>query len=425
MIPSKIELQKLYTEKNLTQKEIAKKYNVSKASVCRWFKKHNIEIDNSFKEKEKLSKEKLIELYVDGGLNTSEIAERCGVHRVTVGKWLKAYRIPRTDITKPKDIPPKEELEHLYNKELKTLDEIGNYYSVNRNLVSKWLMSYGIKIRLFNVKIERPTKEILENLYINEKLTISNIAKIYKTNDTVVRRWFCTYKIDTRSNQRKFYHLKAVPFTKEQCEFIVGTMLGDGHLACIGKNKSVRLNIIHSIKQIDYFFWKRRIMGNFINNCNIYEEKKRNSIRISSASIVHNGFSFYHKLFYDNRKKVIRDRLIHYLTPLAMAIWIMDDGWLNGNTNMRISSESFTKYENESLQSMIKINFGIRCKVNEYSRNNKKYYYLSFNKRNSILLTNLIEPYIIDSMRYKLVKEIHRSSTTECKAPSQKDEDTV
>lgn len=425
MIPSKIELEKLYIEQKLTQKEISKKYNVSKASVCRWFDKYQINVNNKRREKEKLSKDILIDLYVNKKLTTQDISEICNVNRVTVGKWLKVYGIPRNDITKPKDIPSKLNLENLYLNELKTLDEIGIVYNVNRNLVSKWLNSYNIKIRLYNVKIEQPTKEILYYLYNDEKLTISDISKIYNTNDSVIRRLFIKYSIEARSNLRKYHHLRAIKFTQEQKEFIVGTMLGDGHLACIGKKKSVRLSIIHSIKQIDYFFWKRKIMSNFINNCNIYEEKKRNSIRISSTSIIHNDFVFYHKLFYDNRKKIINYDLIHHLTPFAMAIWYMDDGWLNGKVSMRISSESFTKKENELLQSIILINFGIRSKVNEYTRNNKKYYYLSFNKANSILLTNLIEPYVVDSMKYKLVKEIYRASTTECKAPLKEDEDTV
>lgn len=408
MIPSKIELLDLH--KTLSQKKIAEKYNVSKSSVCRWFKKYNIQNNTSFRETQKLSNDVLIELYVNQGLTTSEIAEKCGVCRVTVGKWLKVCKIPRVDATKPKPVPPRDELFSLYIEQKKTLEEIGLIYKVNRNLVSNWLSIYNIQIRMYNIRIERPTKEILERLYISEKLTLSSIADIWNTNITVVRRWFEKYKINTRSNSRKYYHLKAIPFTKQQREFIVGTMLGDGHLACIGKKQSVRLNIIHSIKQIDYFLWKKEIMGNFINQCLVYKEKKRNSTRITSTSIVHNEFSFYHKLFYDNKKKIIKNSLIHYLTPFAMAIWVMDDGWLNHGINIKISSESFTKKENEELQLMIKINFNIKCKVLEYTRNEKKYYYLSFNKRNSILLSNMIEPYVIDSMKYKLVPHDKRDS---------------
>lgn len=400
MIPSKVELENLHFQQKLSQKDIAKKFDISNASVCRWFKKYQIKTIDNHRDKEKLSKDNLIDLYINQGLTTEQIANKFNVHRVTIAKWLKCYNIPRFDVTEPKKIPDKEELKKLYCLEFKTLDEIGEIYKVNRNLVSKWLNQYNIKIRLFNRKVEIPTKEILDQLYNVEMLTISQISNIYKTNDTVVRRWFENFQIIARSNQRKYFHLKAIPFNNKQKEFIIGTMLGDGHLSCNGT--APRLNIIHSIKQMDYFFWKKEIMGNFINNCQIYKEKTRNSTRISSTSIVHNEFSFYYKLFYDNKKKIIKDELINYITPMAMAVWVMDDGWKN-YSNIRISSESFTKIENEKLQYMIKINFNIYCKVAEYNRNNKKYYYLSFNKENSILLTKLIEPYFEESMKYKLV----------------------
>ena len=86
----------------------------------------------------------------------------------------------------------------------------------------------------------------------------------------------------------------------------------------------------------------------------------------------------------------------------------MDDGHTR-KYDMKISSEGFTKKENEILQNAIYVNFGIRCKVSEYNRYNKKYYHLTFNKKNSIKLTELIKPYIIPSMEHKLL----RFSTTD------------
>ena len=38
-----------------------------------------------------------------------------------------------------------------------------------------------------------------------------------------------------------------------------------------------------------------------------------------------------------------------YFTPLALAVWIQDDGNLNEGVNMRICSMGFTKKDNEDL----------------------------------------------------------------------------
>ena len=419
---SKEELQKLYIDNNLTIDQIAEKLKVSKAAVFRKIKKYEIEKENNHFEKKPLSKELLIDLYINQEKTLDEIAQVAGSHRITIYKWMRIYNIPTRDPNKLREIPSKDKLYDLYVVQCKTLDEMELILNANRNLISKWLRSYNITIRLYNVKVECPTKEILLRLYEQEKMTVKQISELYKTNETVVQRWFYGFSIPLRSNQRKFYHLRGIPLTQRQREFIVGTMLGDGFLACIGKKGSVRLTMTHCEKQLDYLLWKKEIMSNYVNMVQgPYTEKTRNSTRWSWASINLNDFKFFHKLFYENNKKIIREEVGHYLTPLGMAVWFMDDGWKN-HSNLRISSEGFTKLENETLSRIIKLNFDINCKVAEYTRHNKKYCYLSFNKENSIKLTKLIKPYVIDLMSYKLIQDC--SSTTICQTPT-KDDDIV
>jgi len=409
-IPSKIELETLYVKNCLTLNQIAKKYNVSKTKVFKWLKSYQIPA-NPRKSIDIPSKEILEDLYLSKKQDTFEIANTYKVHRATVSKWLKYYNIKTRQIFDIKPMPPKLELEELYIRMQKTMKDIAIIYNVDRNLIGKWLSNYNIDVLPREV-----SKEELEYYYINHLMTTAQIGSIYGVSRQTVSRWLFAHKISIRSNVRKFYHLKAIPFTSLQKEFIIGTLLGDGHIGGLGKYKrSKRLTMTHCEKQLNYLLWKKEIMGNFVNNLNRYEEKKRNSISWRWASIVHNEFNFYHKLFYDNNKKVIREEIVRYLTPFAMAVWIMDDGWKNHNSNIRISSESFSKQENDILVNAIKINFNINCKVIEYTKNNKKYYYLSFNKRNSILLTELIKQYIHKDMKYKLISlEQDRSSTTTC-----------
>ncbi len=260
------------------------------------------------------------------------------------------------------------------------------------------------------------TKEECINLYIDKRLTTYEIAEIYNVNKTTVSKWLKKYNIDTNPKQRKYEYIKKIPFTDRQREIIVGTSLGDAHIALHGrKNKSCRIVIGHCIKQKDFLLWKKAELGNFVNVVRTYKSKTRNSTIISFTSVVHDSFKFYRNLFYNKSgKKIIKPELLNLITPLSLAVWVMDDGSTNGRgkVNMRISTDSFTKKENEMLQSMFKVRFGIKCKVAEYTRRQKKFYYLSFNKKNSIIFSNLIKEYILDSMKYKLV--IDRSSETKC-----------
>lgn len=260
---------------------------------------------------------------------------------------------------------------------------------------------------------ENLTKNILTELYVDKRMTSYEIAEVLQISRKTVTRWLKEFGIDVNPKQRKFELIKKIPLNKEQRELTIGTLLGDGHLGMHGrKNKSGRLMIGHCEEQKDLVFWKKIVLGNLVNTINIRkdERKDRESTMYSFVTVVHNDFRFFRELFYEGNLKVIRDELINYLTPYAFAVWIMDDGSLNGRgANLRLHTDCFTKEENIKLQYMLKTNFDIRSKVCEYERDEKKYYYLSMNKENTIKASKLVEPYFVDCMKYKLNTD---SSTT-------------
>lgn len=266
-------------------------------------------------------------------------------------------------------------------------------------------------------------KETLSELYVTKKLTTYEIAELFQVNRVTVCKWLKKYEIEVNPKQRKYELIKKIPLTQLQKEMIVGTVLGDGCIAPHGrKNKSYRLIVGHCEIQKDFLMWKKSILGNFVNVINRREDKRKNSIMYNFTTVVHNEFKFFYHLFYENNKKIIRTEIINYITPLSVAVWFSDDGSINKNVNMRISTDGFTKKENEVLQEMFKTKFDIKCKICTYTRNGKDYHFLSFNKANSELLTKLIKPYVIDCMKYKIM---NRSSTTECQTSNKIDEDIV
>lgn len=315
-------------------------------------------------------------------------------------------------------IPDKSTLELLYHKEKKTMKEIGSLYGVDRKTISRWLKQYQILTINSRIAVDMPSEKDLNDLYYDKKMAISQICEIYGVGKKAIKSWFRQYNITILPNtQKRFYHIRKVPLTKKQKEFIIGTVLGDGSIGSSGKFK--RLSLGHSVKQLDYLLWKKEILGNLVNNIYKHTQKTRNSIIYTCASVGHHEFSIFYNLFYDNNKKVIRPQIVNYLTPFAMAVWYMDDGSAKPYC-MKLCTEGFTKKENEILQDAIFVNFDIRCKVCEYNNRGKHYYYLSFNKENSIKLTKLIEPYVIESMKYKLIN--YRLSETKSQALQKSDD---
>ena len=76
---------------------------------------------------------------------------------------------------------------------------------------------------------------------------------------------------------------------------------------------------------------------------------------------------------------------------------------------MRISSMNFTEQENYKLQDYLKRCFDLRSKVMGYKYKGVQYWMLTLNKENTQKLSDIIRPYVVDCMKYKLMPE---SSTT-------------
>lgn len=342
-----------------------------------------------------ISESKLLELYENKKMSIEEIAKFFSVGQTTVLTYMKKFNIARRPAVKPiKNIPNKEVLKNMHHGNGKTLKEIAEYFGVNRNLVKKWFDEYGIICNYFTLH-RKPEKDEISKLYVNQNFTVKQLCDIYGVSRKTINKWLYSYNISIRSTQRKYAHLRKIPFTRKQKEFIVGTLLGDAYLS-----KNNVLQIKHSEKQLEYVLWKKDIMSNYVNSVNRRESDL--GVCYRWHSITHHEFSRYRDMFYNNNKKIINMDISYYLTPFALAIWVMDDGWRQ-KSSIKISSESFTHEEHLLLKDILKINFGLNVKVCTYNRNNKTYNYLSFNKRNSILLTSIIEPYVIDSMRYKLI----------------------
>ena len=202
-------------------------------------------------------------------------------------------------------------------------------------------------------KIDIPREELVE-LYVDKKLTMFEIAEIYKVDRTTISNKLKEFQIDSDPSQRKYRILKEVPLTKEQKEFIIGSVLGDASVILSGRKITPYFKVAHCEKQKDYLIWKKQILGNLVNTINKQIDKRGNSTMYQFNTISHKELNFFRKLFYNNNKKIIKEELGLYVTPLALAVWFMDDGTLCNKCNYRLSTDGFTKEENLILANILK-----------------------------------------------------------------------
>lgn len=121
----------------------------------------------------------------------------------------------------------------------------------------------------------------------------------------------------------------------------------------------------------------------------------------SFTTFSYSNLNWLFEAFYVNKKKVIPDNILleQYLTPRALAFWLMDDGSFHkkGKTVV-FCTESFEKGELERLCGFLKVQYDLVCTLQKYRQNYRIYLRVhSFHK-----FKMLVQPYLHESMLYKL-----------------------
>ena len=191
-------------------------------------------------------------------------------------------------------------------------------------------------------------------------------------------------------NTKRAQSARLLSITPRQHEILIGSLLGDGHLAKTTRGYAFRVN--HGLVQKEYVDWKYGELDSLTNSVpNIYKST------YYFRTVSHQYFDELRNLFYRNEKKIIPDNIGHLLTPLALAVWFMDDGTKEGN-QARINTQSFTKKEKKKLSDTLEATLGIKSTVNR----DKHLFRLRISDQSMPLFRKLVASHIVPSMRYKL-----------------------
>lgn len=307
-----------------------------------------------------------------------------------------------------------------YNAGL-TIKEIANKYNFSYEKTRKILKG---KVNWRRKYISDFTEEQIQkalDMFDNKK-SVKEIAKWFEISPPAISRLLRANNREPEISSRKYNLLRATPISAKQKQFIVGHLLGDGCLYRDGKNSLYKLTVAHKKAHKEYFHWKMMMLDPFINTWRESIDKRGNSAMLQTTTICHQELKQFADMFYTKERiKVVPKNLDMFMTPLALAVWIMDDGNLNAGVNMRIATMSFSYEDHVELQSLLKRVFGVRSKIMEFKYKGKKYNQLTLNKKNTQKLSDIIRPHVVECMQYKIMPG---SSTTE-RQTSNKDDDTV
>jgi len=196
--------------------------------------------------------------------------------------------------------------------------------------------------------------------------------------------------------------------SESQRAIVIGSILGDGNLRIPGRNKEANFIVEHGEEQKNYVFWKYRIMREWILTppkkvVRVYhKDRTRTTVSWRFLTISHPEFTKFYKMFYRKEKKIIPKSINEFLNhPLILAVWIMDDGTKSGKSFF-LSTQNYTRREQEKLIQCLKENFGIEGKINIHSHwEDKVFYRVRINSGSIEKLYKLVKPYILPQFRYK------------------------
>lgn len=209
----------------------------------------------------------------------------------------------------------------------------------------------------------------------------------------------------------KSVRLKAIyrigPHPLDVLSIIFGSLLGDGHAEKRLYGNGTRIAFYQEHSHVSYMIYLHSLLSSF-GYCNLKSPsigtrlgiggKVRKTVRFTTWT--YTSFNWIHEIWYVNGVKVVPDCISYYLTPLALAIWIMDDGSKVGKS-LKFSTNSFTYGDCLKLITVLNNNFGLKCTIQSAGAADQ--YIIYVRKESMHTLRNIVYPYIIPEMRYKII----------------------
>ncbi len=226
---------------------------------------------------------------------------------------------------------------------------------------------------------------------------------------TIGKNIYCENLVSARLFHTKVKASSRIgPHNQEVFSVIIGSLLGDSYASARsieGSRFSYRQSIVHK----EYLFWLYDFFYSRGYCSNLEPRKYTRYIKKFEITSEYFGYEFntftfrsfnwIHKLFYSKGKKVIKSDLKLYFTPLALAVWIMDDGcWTKHG--VRIATNNFSLQQVKLLVSWLKEIFDLDSTVQKIHLPNQYSIYIKSHSIKNLKI--IVLPYMHRSMHYKL-----------------------
>jgi recombination protein RecA len=198
----------------------------------------------------------------------------------------------------------------------------------------------------------------------------------------------------------------------QQWQVVLGGLMGDGALSPsrIKGSLGTRFRIGHGAKQVEYLDWKASMFGNIAQS---------RSVNAKGAAFVDltplpELAELRQTVYWGDKKKHLSYDYLKALTPLALAVWYMDDGSFqvrakgvqvrtkDGSGRSEICVEALGKGSRDRLVEVLAGQFDLHPTL--MLKGARQQAFLVFPKDETAKLHELVAPYVHPSMQYKLLE---------------------
>ena len=188
---------------------------------------------------------------------------------------------------------------------------------------------------------------------------------------------------------------------------IIGSLLGDGTMEKDGNGS--RFAFYQEKTNGEYLLWLHKtisLLGYCKPDIPLIQTRLNSNGQFRYIyrfrTYTYSTFNWIYEEWYPKgTRKIIPIHSINlYLSPMALAIWIMDDGTRYKNKGIRFCTNCFTLKEVQYLANLLETKYSLNTSIHKTGYVNQ--YGLYIPKSSLDNLRNIVKPYIHPSMYYKL-----------------------
>ena len=195
------------------------------------------------------------------------------------------------------------------------------------------------------------------------------------------------------------------PHNYEILCILLGSLLGDGSME---KSKDgYRFVFYQKGYHIEYLIWLHaQIFKHGYCKENIPQIQSRSGghgklvYYCRFRTFTFSSFDWIYEGFYSKGKKALPGWIEHYLSPIALAIWIMDDGTWIKDRGVKLSTDNFTLSEVKLLVHILTTKYKLKVSIVKTGIINQYGIYIP--KSNLHILVPIVSPFMHPYFLYKL-----------------------